>query len=82
MSILPVNIIERKKWGANSILRKINNGVYIFTCTVTNIDKKYTTDHAFVYNIFFKLFGEENCCGAPIDIRKYTPIIPLDENGR
>ena len=59
MSTFTVRNIEGEKWGANSILRKIDDGFYSYTCTVINIDKTYTTSHAFVYDSNFKLFREE-----------------------
>ena len=43
---------------------------------------KYTTSYYFVYEIYFKPFGEENLCGAIINNRKDIPILLLDENGR
>ena len=38
-NILPVKDIERNKWVANNILKKIDDIFYICTWTVTNVDK-------------------------------------------
>ena len=34
MNVTPVLKIERELWGANRILRKVNDGVYICSCSV------------------------------------------------
>ena len=39
MTITHVSTIERKKWGSNSIIKQIDDIFYLYTCTVTNIDK-------------------------------------------
>ena len=36
--IAPVSENKIKKWVANSILKQTDYGVYICTCTVTNVD--------------------------------------------
>ena len=36
MTIKPISKIEGKKWGENSIPKKINDEVYICICTVTD----------------------------------------------
>ena len=33
INVNPLLKIEREMWGANSILRKVNDGVYIFSCS-------------------------------------------------
>ena len=48
INILPASKIERQKWGENIIFQKIDDGVYIFTFTVTNIKETYITPQAFL----------------------------------
>ena len=73
--------IERNKWGANSIIRKINYRVYICTCKVTSVDEKYTASYAFLYDSCFKSL-EKQYCGALIDNRKGEHICALGDNYR
>ena len=57
MNILPVQEIEINKWGANIIILKIDDGLYIFTCTVKLFENKIQTKHAFVYESHLKQLG-------------------------
>ena len=34
MTVTPVLKIEREKWGANSIIIKVDDGLYIYKCSV------------------------------------------------
>ena len=54
MKTTPVSGIEREYWGAASILRRVNYGVYICTCSVRYYGYKCNTKHAFVYESHFK----------------------------
>ena len=52
MTIKIVSKFDKNKWGANSIFKTINDRVYICTCKVTNVNKKYTISHAFLYDSY------------------------------
>ena len=54
MNIAPVLNIEREKMGCLKILLKINDGVYVFICTVHSNFLKQHTQHAFFYDIYFQ----------------------------
>ena len=47
MRVTPVSVIEREPWGAASILRRVNDGVYICTCDVKSDEYKCWKRHAF-----------------------------------
>ena len=49
MNVTAVLGIERVAWGAASILRTVNDGVYICTCNVQYAEYNCWTNHAFVY---------------------------------
>ena len=53
-NVNPVLKVEREPWGASSILRKVNAGVYIFSCSVRSEEYRCKTKHAFVYASHFK----------------------------
>ena len=40
MRVTPVSVIEREPWGAASIIRGVNYGVYICTCSVRSDEYK------------------------------------------
>ena len=50
MNITPVLGIEEVKWSAASILKIVNDGVYICVCNVHNVKYYLWTKHAFVYD--------------------------------
>ena len=56
----PVSGIERETWGAASILRRVNDGVYICTCSVRYYEYKCKTKHAFVFTVTSNLFINQN----------------------
>ena len=50
MNITPMSGIEEVKWVAVSILKTVNDGVYICTCNVHNVKYDLWKKHAFVYD--------------------------------
>ena len=54
MNITPISGIEEVKWGAASILRNVNDGVYICICNVHNVKYDLWKKHAFVYDKHYK----------------------------
>ena len=54
MRVTPVSGIEIEPWGAASILRRVNYGVYICTCSVISDEYKCNKKHSFVYDSQFK----------------------------
>ena len=47
MNVNPVLGIDQVAWGAASILRTVNGGVYICTCNVQYVEYNFWTKHAF-----------------------------------
>ena len=74
--------IEEVAWGAASILRKVNGGVYICTCNVHNVKYDCWTRHAFVYDSHYKHLNKADCCGVLIDNRADAPICVLEKKDR
>ena len=54
MNMNPVSGIDQAAWGAASILRTVNDRVYICTCNVKNVEYDLWTKHAFVYDSHYK----------------------------
>ena len=54
MKVTPVSGIEREPWGAATILRRVNDGVYICTCSFRYYEYKCKTKHVLVYDSQFK----------------------------
>ena len=52
MIITHISKNVRNKWGENINIKQSDDGVYICTCTVTNVDIKYKESHAFVNGIY------------------------------
>ena len=65
-----------------SILRRVNGGVFIFTCNVQSVEYNYWTKHAFVYDSHFKSLHQAKYCGVLLDNRSDTPICVLEKKGR
>ena len=53
MRVTPVSGIEIEPWGSASIMRKLNDGVYICTCNIKSDDYKCWTKDAFVFDSQF-----------------------------
>ena len=50
MFMTPVSRIEREPWGTIRILRRVNDGLYIFTSSVRSDEFKCKTKHVFVFD--------------------------------
>ena len=50
MKLNPVIRIERESWSADSILIRVNDGVYICTCSVKSYRCICMTKHIFMYD--------------------------------
>ena len=49
MRVTPVSGIEREPWVKASILRRVNDGVYICTCSFKSDQYKCKTKHSFIF---------------------------------
>ena len=74
--------IEEVPWGTLSILKTVNDGVYICVCNVHNLKYNMWTKHAFVYDIHYKHLNKADCCGVLIDNRADAPICVLEKKDR
>ena len=84
MNVTPVFQIEIELWGKTSILRKVNNEVYIFSCSVRYKEYMCKTkhEHELVYDIHFKHLHQSKCCGSLIDNRVDAPICVMGDKDR
>ena len=64
MEVTTVSGIERVPWGAASILRRVNDGVFICTCNIQSVEYECWKKHAFVYVSHFKPLHQSKCCGV------------------
>ena len=69
--------IEREHWGASCILRTVNAGVYISSCSVRSQQYMCKTRHAFIYASNFIPLHQSRCCEALIDNIVDVPICVL-----
>ena len=79
MNVTPVSGIDRLPWGAASILRTVNDGVYICTYNVKYVEYNLRKKHAFFYDSHYKPLHQTKCCGVLIDNRADAPICVLDD---
>ena len=82
MNMTPVLGIERVAWDAASILRTVNDGVFICTCNVKSDEYNFWTKHAFVYDSHCKPLHQTKCCGVLIDNRADAPICVFEDKDR
>ena len=82
MNITPVSGIDEVAWVAVSILRRVNDGVYICVCNVHNVKYNLCTTHAFVYDSHYNPLHKTECCGVLIDNRADAPIFFLEDIDR
>ena len=82
INITPVLRIEEVNWGTASILKTVNDGVYICVCNVKNVKYNLWTKHEFVYESHYKPLHQTKCCGVLIDNRDDAPIFVLEEKDR
>ena len=66
MNMNSVSGIDQLPWGEASILRTVNDGVYIYKCNVRNIEYDLWKKHAFVYDSHYKPLHQTKCCGVLI----------------
>ena len=64
MNITPVSGIEEVKWGAASILKTVNDGVYICVFNVKNVKYDLWTKHAFFVTPITNLYTKLNIVGS------------------
>ena len=82
MNVTPVSGIERVAWGAASIMRTVNDGVYICTYNVQSVEYNCWKKHAFFYSSHFKPLYQTKCCGFLVYNRADAPICVLDDKSR
>ena len=74
MKLNPVSGIERVAWGPASIMKTVNDRVYICTCNVQSVEYNCWTRHAFFYVSNCKPLHQTKCCGVFIDNRADAPM--------
>ena len=79
MKVTPLSGIEMQPWGADSILRIVNDGVYICTCSVRSDEYKCKKKHAFVFDSHFKPLHQSKCYGDLIDNIYDAPICVMED---
>ena len=82
MEVTTVSGIERVTWGADSILRIVNDGVFICTWNVKYDEYNCSTKHSFVYDSHFKPLHQTKFCGVLIDNKADAPIFVLEDKDR
>ena len=82
MKVTPVSGVEQVAWGAVSIMRRLNAGVFICTCNVQSVEYKCLTKHSFVYDRNFRPLHKTKCCEVIIDNRSDAPIFVLEDKDR
>ena len=78
----PVLGTERDNTGPLGIFLRINDGVYVWICSVYSNILKQWTQHAFFYDSYFTTKVKSACHSAIIDNRIYGPICVLEEKDR
>ena len=73
--VTPVLNTEREQWGTCSVLRKVNDGVYICSCSVISEEYMCKTKHAFVYDKKFKPLEKQECLGISLIIEHMQPFV-------
>ena len=68
--------------GTLGILIRINDGVYVWICSVYSKFLKEFTEHALVNDSYFSTKVKSAWRGAIIDNRIYSPICELEEKDR
>ena len=82
MNITPISGIEEVAWDAASIMKTVNDGVYICVCNVHNVKYDLWAKHAFVYDSHYKPLHRTDFCGVLIDNRDDAPICVLENKDR
>ena len=79
MNVTPVSVIEIVARGAASILKTVNDGVYICVFNVKNVKYDLCTKHAFFYESHCKPLHQTKCCGVLIYNIADAPICVLED---
>ena len=79
MDVTPVFQIEVEPWGAASIVRTVNDRVYIYSCSVRSDEYMCDKKHVFVHDSNFKKLHQSKYCGVLIDNRADAPICILED---
>ena len=82
MEVTVVSGIERESWGPDSIMRIVNDGVFICTCNVQYDEYNCWKNNVFVYDSHFKPLHQTKCCGVLIDNGDDAPIFVLEDKYR
>ena len=64
------------------ILRKVNDGVYICSCSARSGEYWCKAKHEFVYDSHFKTLHQSKCCESLIDNKLDAPICVCWDNNR
>ena len=51
MNVNPLLKTEREMWGARSILRRVNDGIYICSCSVTSDEYRRKQKNEFLMTV-------------------------------
>ena len=79
MRVTTVSGIEIEPWEVASILRRVNDGVYICTSSVRSDEYKCKTKNAFVFDGHFKPLHQSKCCGDIVYNRADETICVLGD---
>ena len=79
MNATPVIRTEKEPWGAASIIRIVNDGMYICTCSFRSNEYMCMKKHAFVYYSHFKPLHESKYCVYLIDNREDAHICVMED---
>ena len=82
MNITQVSGIEEVAWGAVSIIKIVNDVVYICVCNIHNVKYNLWTKHYFVYDSHYKPLHQTECCGVLVDNRADALIFVLEDEDR
>ena len=82
MKATPVPGIEQVAWAAASIMRRVNDGVFICTCNVQYVEYNCWTKHSFVYDSNFKPLHQTKYCWVLIDNTADVLIFVLEGEKR
>ena len=74
MKVTLVARIEREHWVAAIIIRRVNDGVYTYTCSFRYEEYMFKIKHAFVYESHFKPLNQPKSCGDLNDNISDAPI--------
>ena len=82
MNVTPVSGVEQLAWGAASILRKVNDGVFIYTSNFQSVEYRCWKKHAFFNDSHFVHLHQTKCCRVLINNRADAHIFVLKDKDR